>query len=247
MTKEIDFKRIFQKILKYWWVVAAVTIVCGVGAFVFTHFFIAPVYQTSAQYEATNFAMTSDGDIARTTTSSYIQVKELLVKDYMSRVKSNDELIGMVLEEVNGYYDEETGTYPYADVTASAIKSAVSTSPDGDNSMFTIKVNSTDPKFAEVVINAYDDTIITFMEAKEKRENVIDRNTVSNVAKKVSPNKLSNTMLGAVAGFAVVVIVIAVTVIIDNMIRTEEDLKQKYQLPVLGIIPVWENSEKERE
>ena len=247
MTKEIDFKRIFQKILKYWWIIAAVTIVCGVGAFVFTHFFIAPVYQTSAQYEATNFAMTSDGDIARTTTSSYIQVKELLVKDYMSRVKSNDELLSMVLEEVNGYYDEETGTYPYSDVTVANIKSVVSTSPDGDNSMFTIKVNSTDPKFAEAVISAYDNNIITFMETKEKRENVIDRNTVSSTAKKVSPNKLSNTMLGAIAGFAVVVIIIAVTVIVDNMIRTEEDLKQKFSLPVLGIIPVWDNSGKERE
>ena len=85
------------------------------------------------------------------------------------------------------------------------------------------------------------------MENKEKRENVIDRNTVSSTAKKVSPNKLSNTMLGAIAGFAVVVIIIAVTVILDNMIRTEEDLKQKFSLPVLGVIPKWENSGKERE
>ena len=247
MTKEIDFKRIFQKILKYWWIVAIVTIVCGVGAFLFTHFFIAPVYQTSAQYEATNFALNSEGEVAGTTTSSYIQVKEMLVKDYMTRVKSNDELISMVLEQVNSYYDEKTETYPYADVTAGTIKSVVTASPEGDSSMFTIKVNSTDPQFAEVVITAYDDNIITFMEKKEQRRNVIDRNNISNEAKKVSPNKLSNTMLGAIAGFAVVVIIIAVTVILDNMIRTEEDLKQKFSLPVLGVIPKWENSGKERE
>ena len=247
MTKEIDFKRIFQKILKYWWIVAIVTIVFGVGAFLFTHFFIAPVYQTSAQYEATNFAITSDGDYAHTTTSSYIQVKAMLVEDYMKRVKSNDELISMVLEDVNGYYDEDTGTYPYAEVTASAIKGSVSTSPEGDSSLFTVKINSTDPKFAEVVIEAYNNNIIPFMELKEKRENVIDLNSISREAKKVSPNKMSNTLLGAVAGFAVVVIIIAVTVILDTMIRTEDDLKQKFSLPILGVIPVWSNSGKERE
>ncbi|MBO4212760.1 MAG: hypothetical protein J5894_01475 [Clostridia bacterium] len=247
MTKEIDFKRIFQKLLKYWWIVAIVTIVCGVGAFLFTHFFIAPVYQTSAQYEATNFALNSEGEVAGTTTSSYVQVKEALVKDYIKRVNNNDELISMVLEQVNSYYDEKTETYPYADVTAGTIKSVVTASPEGDSSMFTIKVNSTDPQFAEVVITAYDDNIITFMEKKEQRRNVIDRNNISNEAKKVSPNKLSNTMLGAIAGFAVVVIIIAVTVILDNMIRTEEDLKQKFSLPVLGVIPKWENSGKERE
>lgn len=247
MTKDIDFKKIFRKLLKYWWIVVALTAVCCLGAFLFTQFFIAPVYQTSSQYEATNFPLTSDGDIAGTTTTSYVQVKALLVEDYMKRVKSNDELMEMVLTEVNGYYDDETGTYPYAEVTASTVRNAVSTAHEGDSSMFTIKINSTDPKFAEVVIEAYNNNLIAFMEAREKRDNVIAINSRSVNAVKVSPNKISNSMLGALAGFGVAVVAIAMTVLFDNMIRTEEDLKQKYSLPILGTIPMWSKSGKDSE
>ena len=47
---EIDLKRIADRLLHRLWVVVTVSIIGAILSFVFTHYFITPMYQSSAMF-----------------------------------------------------------------------------------------------------------------------------------------------------------------------------------------------------
>jgi capsular polysaccharide biosynthesis protein len=52
------------------------------------------------------------------------------------------------------------------------------------------------------------------------------------------PSAKKNTVLAAIIGFVAVVGIYVVTFLLDDTIRTEEDVEKHLGLPTLGVIPV---------
>ena len=60
----------------------------------------------------------------------------------------------------------------------------------------------------------------------------------------VSPNIKKNTMLAAAVGFVLVIGIIVLQVLLDNKIKSEEDIAKYLDLTVVGVIPEYERGKK---
>jgi len=59
-----------------------------------------------------------------------------------------------------------------------------------------------------------------------------------------SPNVQLNTIIGVLIGAFLGVLIIFVIELLDTRIKGEEDLVSRYELPILGVIPSVQNSDK---
>ena len=57
----------------------------------------------------------------------------------------------------------------------------------------------------------------------------------------VSPRTLRNTVLGAMLGFILIVMIICISTVMNDTIMTPEDMEKKIGLNVLGSIPLEDN------
>ena len=53
----------------------------------------------------------------------------------------------------------------------------------------------------------------------------------------VSPNVMKNTAIAALFGFVVSVGIVVLRELLDNKIKTEDDVRKYLDLPVVGVIP----------
>ena len=59
-----------------------------------------------------------------------------------------------------------------------------------------------------------------------------------------SPNLKLNSLIGLILGFVISSLIILLRDIFDIKIKDESDLKDKYNIPVLGVIPYYNQSEE---
>ncbi len=57
-----------------------------------------------------------------------------------------------------------------------------------------------------------------------------------------SPNKTRNIMLGFILGGMLAAAIVVIQFIIDDRIRSEEDIAKYVELPVLGVMPAIDNN-----
>ena len=59
-----------------------------------------------------------------------------------------------------------------------------------------------------------------------------------------SPNVLMNSAVGGVVGLVIAVIIVLLRSLLDNTVKSEEELKDRFDVPVLGKIPDFYESKK---
>ena len=59
-----------------------------------------------------------------------------------------------------------------------------------------------------------------------------------------SPNVLMNSAVGGVVGLVIAVIIVLLRSLLDNTVKSEEELKDRFDVPVLGEIPDFYESKK---
>jgi len=199
-------------------IVAAVLAAAAIG-FVVTQLFVAPEYTASARMYVLNRS-----DETNVVYSDF-QTSTQLLNDYKVLITGRN-----VTDEVI----RDLGLNMSSGQLADAI---TVTSPDNTR-IVQIDVIDTDPKRAADIANAVYET------AAEQIQNIMDVDAVSLVySAKVpkspsSPNVLRNTIIAAAFGFVAAVGVLIVIYILDDTIRTEEDVERYLGLGTLGVIPI---------
>lgn len=116
-------------------------------------------------------------------------------------------------------------------------KEMVSVTQKNNTEIFNISVVDTIPERAMDIAN---ETSVVFKESvKEimKIDNVQILDEAVKPEKAVSPKVNTNTILGALVGFMLASLFFILKELMDNTIKSAEDLTQTFDLPVLGIIP----------
>ena len=100
---------------------------------------------------------------------------------------------------------------------------------------------------SEWAVAAYAKAAIAFISAKmgaEKPPTVFETPYASDIP--TAPSILKNVVLAMMAGMAVMVLVFAGQFVIDDRIRTAEQLENRLGLPTLGMMPVQGKQQKSR-
>lgn len=225
--EEIDLKELFTILMERIWLILITALVAGALVFGFTKLFIKPMYTSSIKMYVNN----STG-IKPDRTSGDIYAAQAIVDTYITIIQS-DTILNEVISQSG---------VPY---TTGQLHNMISSRSLNNTEVFQVNVSSTDPTEAATLANSIADTAPAYLTeiVSGSSVKIIDRATVNEIP--VSPNVLTNTMIGLVLGFMLAIGYVLLVSLMDTRIKTEQDLAKISDLPVLGAISDFNNASRQ--
>jgi len=218
---ELDLKKLFEILLRRWWIICLAFISGITSAFLITRLFIDPVYSAKATLYVYN---SENRQQSSTITSSDLSVSKTLVDTYIVILKSD-----AVLNEVSKQCD--------LGYSAEEIRRMISASSVNNTEVFQVTVENKNPHHAQIITNTLIEVappqIIRVVHGGSVE--VIDSATLPTAPS--SPNVLLNTVIGGFLGLMLSVMGAILFEMLDTRIKSEEDLTEIYNIPVIGVIP----------
>lgn len=216
-VEEIDLIEIFYALLHKIWLIIAFTLVGLIGTALVTKFLITPQYEAKAM-----FYVLSD----TTSISSMVdlQIGSSLTEDFIVLGTSRP-----VVERVIADCD--------LNASVEALRKAVKVTNKSNTHILEITCTNPDPELAAEIANAF---------ARELKAAIADTmgkdepNTIEDAIVPKSPVKPSlfkNAALGAIIGFIIACVIIIAMHLLDDTIKTEEDVKKWLGLSVIAAVP----------
>lgn len=223
---EIDLLELFSTLLQRWYLILVCALIFGAAAFGYTKYFITPQYEASSMIyilstkQATDLSMALD-----------IQTSKQLTADFEILAKSRP-VVEAVIDNLELDTDYET-----------LVKRINVTNP---SNTFVLKMTAKDPdpEMACNLSNALSDA------TAEQVAKVMDTDKPNKVEEAVvpkepvSPNVMKNTLLGVLAGAFLMCAFVTFMHIMDDRIKTEEDITKYLELNTLATIPLNKGSKK---
>lgn len=222
---EINLAEIFALLLDKLPVIILSAILGIVVAFAFTKLLITPQYQSLTQIYVTNSA--TEGDKAEINETD-VRTSTYLTKDYMILIKSRP-----VLEQVIA--DMEL------DMKPAELAQKISVTTPTDTRILTIAVKDSNPMLAQKIADAVREASkkqIQDVMGVEKVNTVESANLPENP---VTPNTRLNVLIGGILGFFLSIMFVIVRFVLDDTIKTQEDIEKYLGISVLGLIPELED------
>ena len=219
----IDLLPLIAAVLKRWWLVAWVAVLCALAAFAGTKLLVTPTYRSSftayvnnrAESETEQQTVLSNADLsaARSLTYTYAQIM---------RSRS-------VLEAA-----AEQSSLPYS---YGELAKMTSTSILSNTEIIQVYVTSPNPSvsraLAEAIAQVSQEQIASIVDGSSMR--IIDEPQLP--ADIYAPNYLKNAVIGAALGFLLAVAVIVLREIMDDRVKDEESLESRFGIAILGSVP----------
>ena len=214
---EIDLKEIFYAIKKWILVIGLVGVIGAVAAFAYTKLLVKPLYTA----ENSMLVLTKETTLASLTD---LQMGTQLTNDYKVLATSRP-----VLEEVIEDLKLE--------MTYQQLKKRITiTNPTSTRILF-IEVLYEDPQMAYDIVRAVADEASSYigdmMEVVPPK--IIDYGVVPTV--KTSPSTVKNVAIGMLLGFMLSGGIVVLTTILDDTLKSEEDIEKHLGLSTLSVVP----------
>lgn len=214
---EIDPIELLRQLLSHIGLILISAIVCMAIAGVYTRYYVTPIYESTAKLYVLN-----SGDSA--INLSDLQVGSYLASDYIE-VFNTWEVHQMVIENLN---------LPYTNDNMQGMLSV--TNPSNTRILY-ITVSSPDPHEAMVIAKEYAKVAIQFISKIMSTE---EPNIMSEAVEAVyptSPKMTVNVVMGFMIGLILSVGAITLRFVIDDKIKTADDIRKYSNLPVLAVVP----------
>lgn len=245
---QIDMMELFYRLLDKAWLILLAGVAAALLAGLITHFFIQDSYTATTKLyvigdsQAIDLTQLNFGDKLA---EDYVQVfrnrdlhsqvKALLAAP--ARVQGINSETSMIPEAYRNW--AETG-YELPDYKKMERKLRVS--PLNNTRILSIAYTAGSPEEARLVVAAYAEAAIAFISQKmgtETSPTVFERPYAPDIPD--GPSMLRNVVIGAVVGVALAMVVLACQFILDDRVRTAEQLEKQLGLPTLGMMPIQEN------
>lgn len=216
---EIDLLELFLALLRKWWILGLAAILGAAVGFSVAKFVIEPTY------ESTTAVYVISRQNEESTTYSDMQLGTQLMKDFAVLAASRTVAERVIAElELNMTVDE--------------LKGLLNVTSASDTRIMYIKVTHTDPAMAQRIADTVREA------AAQHAMNVMDVEAV-NVAEtanlptqKAAPSISKYTLLGGLFGGFLAAAVIVVLFLLDDTIKSPDDVEKYLGLSTLGTIPL---------
>lgn len=222
MNQEISILDILKVLARRWWIIVLSVAVLGTGAFVYTKYFVTPIYTSRSMLYVDNASeRVQQKDELNINT---INASEKLVSTYMEILKS-DSYITEVAVKSNLYYPPKK------------IKAALSMSAINGTQMLEIKVSDPNPENAQKInmtlVNGAQAEVSRIVQAGSVE--VVDGASLPDTPS--SPNMRANLLFGILMGLIVGGLIVWLIELFNVKIKNEADLAGRFAYPVLGVVP----------
>ena len=240
--RSIDVYELLLKFLDKWRWIALCALLGAILTLGYTVMFVTPKYKATAKIYVVNskdsVVNLSDLQISNYLAQDYIEVfqnwqlHEAVRYDLEERAKAGDaDALKLDLEK-----------YSYSNLG----KMITITNPTNTRILY-ITITSTDKEEARILANTYANV------GKEFIANRMDTNppTIFEEARtpttRSSPSNTRNTIIGFVIGMLLAIVVITLRYLVDDYVRTADDVEKYLHLPTLGTIMLQKQSDDEGE
>lgn len=220
LEAEIDLMEIFSFLKGRWKSLLAILVLGALGGFSVSTFFMTPKYTSFVDLYVTNTTSTSDDSV----NVNDITAAQKLVSTYIVMLQTNS-VTDKILDDID------------SDLTREEFLEMVDFSAVDSTEVLRITAETESSEFSVDICNAYAKI------APDILEDIVGAGSVKILSypqytdEPSSPNIL---MFTAVGGFAAVILLIAVYVVImltNTKVSDEKRLSEKYSIPVLGAVP----------
>lgn len=220
---ELNLQQLLDALVHKLWLIVLVSVLCAVIAFVGTFYFVAPLYESSAMFYVNNSSL-SVGDASFSISSGDITAAKSLVDSYIVILRSRETL-------------NEVLDYASSELTYGELRDMISASSVNATEIFEVVVTSEDPveaqRLADSIAHILPKRISGIIEGTSAK--IVDTAIVPSSPS--SPSYPKNVLLGFLVGMVLSVAYVVMKLLLDVTIRTEENIAQLTELPILASVP----------
>lgn len=228
---EIDLWKLLLLYLSRWRLILACGLVMAAAMLFYTANFITPLYRASVTVYVNSVKSNQQIDYI---SASNLATSQQLVNTYVNIIRS-DTVLEKVVDSAN------------LDCTAADIRGMMTAAQVDETELFTVYISNPDPRMAAKIANAVAEVapgeIEEFVEGSSTK--IIDYAKVP--GSRYTPSYRRNTFLGGVVGCILAVAYVTLMYLLDVRLKTEEDLMQLFDLPMLGQIPAFAESGRKKQ
>lgn len=223
---EIDLGQLFAVILGKLWIILTAGLAFAVVALLITKIFMTPIYTSTTKIYVLNRASEEAGLTSADLTSS-----TQLTKDYQQLILSRTVLEQVIVNQ-------------NLDITYDGLADKIEVTTPVDTRILSIMVSDPDPKAAKDIADEVRKV------SADHIQQVMDIQSVNTVEEAnlavdpTSPSMKKNSLIGGALGILLSMGIIILIFIIDDHIRTPDDVERYLGLSVLGTIPIVEQDKK---
>ena len=229
-VNEIDLLALCRALLKKWQMLVLVALCGAVLMLNYTEFLVKPTYTSTTKV----YIMTKYNSEQSSVTTSDLSISAQFTEDYMDLVKSRTVIEGVISTlDLNYSYEKLAGN-----VSASATSNS--------SRILNISVVDTDPKLAMEIANEIREMVSAQITETTGADAVNVVEYANLPTSKTSPSLMKNCIIGALVGFVIMAAIIVVEYLMDDSIKTVDDVEKYLGLNVLTTIPALGSNDKKK-
>lgn len=230
--KTINIMELVMLAWRRLWILILVAVIAAAGAFCYCRFLVTPIWGAKSSIVVTNGAITiiNPDSTQDKVSASDLSASRFLIETVIDVLKTPD-LYKQVADELGKDYNYLS------------IKSRTAISPRSENSLFVdITVTSADPKEAMRIANKIAKVSCDYIPEIIPNSAAIDVETAVS-ASMTHPRTARTTAIAGVVGAVLAYAVLFIIESTNRAIKGEEDFTTRYDVPLLGAVPDFENAE----
>lgn len=214
---EIDLREIFYALKAKILLILMVALIGACVAAAYTQFLMTPIYSSTSSMLVLSKETTL-------TSLADLQLGASLTSDYTVLIKSTP-VLEQVIENLN------------LDMTTEQLRNTVTINNPADTRILEITVNNADSSLAKDIVDEIANVSSSYIGDKMEviPPKIIEVGKIATV--RTSPSVKKNTALGFLLGFVACAAVVVIFAVMDDTIKTEEDIEKYLGVSVLAKVP----------
>ena len=219
----IDLMELMYRLLAGWKLILCMALCGAIVSAVYTLYFITPLFRSTAVI----YVLSRDTIL----NVSELQLGSALTNDYI-KVFDLWNVHEKVIEELDLHY------------SYSQIRNMLSVTNTSGTRMLDISVTSPDRDEAAQIANKYAEVVSEFIKEKMKTDPPTIMSPARPAANPFSPRKVRNIALGFVVGVLLAAAIITLRTLMDDKLKTVEDIRQYTGLITLAVVPIEDDEDE---
>lgn len=218
---------LFELLKKHLKFVIALPIVCAIAVGLYSFAFMDNQYTAStSMYVLANQAQSSSSSSNSNTLYNDLNASQMLTNDVAKLLKGDQRLVAQV--------SQDTGV-PSSGTSLAGYK--VQVTNETNSRVISLTVTGPDPQKAAEIANAMSKDVSEIAQEVMGIESVNQIDRASAPAGSSGPNRPLYILVGFIAGLFAAMVIVVVADMFNTRVRSQADLEQIVDVPVLGRIP----------
>ena len=231
MEEEIDLKNVIQMFWDRKVGIIIIILLCIVAGYVYTTFFVSPVYKATSTAILTNNTEGEDGKTAVTQTE--VTLNNSLLSTYRG-IATSDSVVSKVISNLG------------LKVSAETLKNQISVTSATNTQIIQITVENADANLAAKIAN---EIRAVFTERVAELYDMQNIKPLDDAKVPTAPSNINHAkdiVMFAAIGIVIAILYVVVANLLDNTVKSSSDIEKAVGLNVIAEIPVYEFNGKGR-